>query len=113
MEGGRSWHSEDPRRRKNVSFALHGEISAEVVTKWRRKRRITVGLEQLNARLPPCLFFLSLGTRGFGQVFVSVPHFAAREFGLGPKKCSRRARGKTSGTQDRCHQALSPLPSWL
>ena len=43
-----------------TSFALHAEISAEVVTKWRRKRRITVGLEQLNAQLPPWLFFLSL-----------------------------------------------------
>ena len=36
------------------------EISAEVVTKWRRKGRITVGLEQVNAQLPLCLFFLSL-----------------------------------------------------
>ena len=44
--------------RKNFSFALHAEVSAEVVTKWRRKRRITVGREQLNARLPSCLFFL-------------------------------------------------------
>ena len=57
MEGGRSW--EDPRRRKNFSFALHAEISAEVVTKWRRKRRI-VRFEQLNARLSPGLFFVSL-----------------------------------------------------
>ena len=58
MEGRRSLHGEDPRRRENVSFALHAEISAEVVTKWRRKGRITNG--QLNARLPSCLFFLSL-----------------------------------------------------
>ena len=29
---------EDPRRRKNFSFALHAEISVGVVTKWRRKR---------------------------------------------------------------------------
>ena len=38
----------------------NAEISAEVVTKCRRKRRITVGLLQLNTRLPPCLFFLFL-----------------------------------------------------
>ena len=35
---------EDPRRPNNFSFALHADISAEVFTKWRRKRRTTVGL---------------------------------------------------------------------
>ena len=45
---------------ENFSFVLHAKISAEVVSKWTRKRRIPVGLEQLNARLPPCLFFLFL-----------------------------------------------------
>ena len=40
----------------NFFFALDAEISAEVVTKWTRKRRVTVGLEQLNTRLPPCSF---------------------------------------------------------
>ena len=55
-----TWREEDPRRRNNSSFALHAEISTEVVNKWRRKRRITVGLYQLTVRLPPCLLFLSL-----------------------------------------------------
>ena len=50
MEGGRF------EKAKKLSFALHAEISAEVVIKWRRKRRIlTVDLEQLNFRLPPCM----------------------------------------------------------
>ena len=40
----RLWREEDPRRRNNFPFALHAEISAEVVTKWGRKRRITVAL---------------------------------------------------------------------
>ena len=57
LHGGRP---EDPRRQKNFSFSLHAVILAEVVTKWRRKRKITVGLKQLNARLPPLLFFLFL-----------------------------------------------------
>ena len=35
---------EDPRRRNNFLFALYAEISAEVVTKRRRTRRITVVL---------------------------------------------------------------------
>ena len=39
-----TWREEDPRKRNNFSFALHAEILAEVVAKWRRKRRITVGL---------------------------------------------------------------------
>ena len=43
---------------KNFSFALHAEISAEVVTKWRRKRRITIGLEQLNERPADAMFIL-------------------------------------------------------
>ena len=30
-----------------------------IFTKWRRKRKITVGLEQLYPLLSPCLFFLS------------------------------------------------------
>ena len=34
---------EDPSRRNNFLFALHAEILAKVVTKWRRKRRITLG----------------------------------------------------------------------
>ena len=61
-----TWREEDPSTRKiregkkTFRFALHSEISAEVVTKWRNKRRIIVGLEQLNALLPPCLLFLSL-----------------------------------------------------
>ena len=38
LHGGRKIH---PRRRINFSFALHAEISAELVAKWRRKRRIT------------------------------------------------------------------------
>ena len=29
----------------DLTGTLHAEISAEVVTKWRRKRRITVGLQ--------------------------------------------------------------------
>ena len=33
MEGGRSQHKEDPRRRNNFSFALHPEISVGLVTK--------------------------------------------------------------------------------
>ena len=37
MAGGRSYYQEDPRRRQNFSFALHAEISAEVVTKWTGK----------------------------------------------------------------------------
>ena len=51
---------ERSEKAENVSFALHAEISVEVVTRWRRKRRISVSLEQLNARLPPCLCFLFL-----------------------------------------------------
>ena len=39
-----TWRKEDPRRRNNFWFPLHAEISAELVTKWRRRGRITVGL---------------------------------------------------------------------
>ena len=35
---------EDHRRRDNFSFRLHAEMSVGLVTKWRRKRRKTVGL---------------------------------------------------------------------
>ena len=45
---------------EQLFVALHAEISAEVVTKRRRKRRKIVSLYQLHALLPPCLFFLSL-----------------------------------------------------
>ena len=55
-----TWREEDSRRRNNFSFGLHVENSAEVLTKWRRKIRKIIALYQLNARLPPCLFFLYL-----------------------------------------------------
>ena len=60
-QGGRKIPAlERSEKAGNFSFALHAEISVEVVTKRRRKRGITVSLEQLNARLPPCLCFLFL-----------------------------------------------------
>ena len=33
-----TWREEDPRRRKDFSFALHAETAIEVVTEWRRCR---------------------------------------------------------------------------
>ena len=45
MEGGREGGREgDPRRRNNFSFHLHVERSAEEVTNWRKKRRITAAM---------------------------------------------------------------------
>ena len=54
MEGGRSQHQEDPRRRNKFSFGLHAKISVGVVA---LKSNKTVGIQQLSARLPPYLFF--------------------------------------------------------
>ena len=50
---------EDPRRRNNFSFGVHAEISAEVLTKWRRKRRKNIAPWQLD---PPSRIFQVLGS---------------------------------------------------
>ena len=77
-----TWREEE--RRRNFSFALHAEISTEELTKWRRKRRITVGLEQLNARLSPCSFFLSLvlgsSERTVVYMVLGSSYLSARKF---------------------------------
>ena len=58
-----TWREEDPSTGKMLEggkkfgFGLHAEISAEVLTKWRRKRRKIIALYQLNALLPSCFFF--------------------------------------------------------
>ena len=69
-------------------FVWVTDFSVEVVNKWERKRRKIIGLQQLNARLPPCLFFFVPSARIFrakvvymvlGSSYLSARKILSRE----------------------------------